>query len=239
MSAAPAATLDREEIPDFQTFGVRAFTTTRNAGTFGLGGPDPVGEVMSRWTDLQSELAQNARKVVIGRQVHGTRVLAHSGGWEGFLRTGDADGHIATEKGTALAVSVADCVPVFIAHESGAVAILHAGWRGTAARIIDNGLAEFARRKIAPDELMVHLGPAICGRCYEVSADVRAQLTGETANRAGNVDLRSLLAEHAHEAGVSRVSVSPYCTKCDNDRFFSHRAGDTGRQVGVIVASLW
>jgi YfiH family protein len=156
-----------------------------------------------------------------------------------LLRTGEADGHISTEKGIALAVSIADCVPVFIAHESGAVAILHAGWRGTAARIIDTGLAEFVRRKIAPDELMVHLGPAICGRCYEVSADVREKLTGETANRAGNVDLRSLLAEQAHEAGVLKVSVSPSCTKCDNDRFFSHRAGDTGRQVGVIVASLW
>jgi YfiH family protein len=194
---------------------------------------------MTRWTELQSELSANARKIVIGRQVHGTRVLAHSGGWEGFLRTGEADGHISTEKGIALSVSVADCVPVFIAHESGAVAILHAGWRGTAGRIMDSGLAEFARRKIAPDELMVHLGPSICGRCYEVSADVREKLTGETANRPGNVDLRSLLAEQAHEAGVLKVSVSPSCTKCDNDRFFSHRAGDTGRQVGVIVASLW
>ncbi len=238
MTAVPS-TLDREEIADFQSFGVRAFTTTRNAGTFGLAGQDPVGDVMSRWTDLQGELAQNARRLVIGRQVHGTRVVAHSGGWEGFLRAGEADGHLATEKGIALSVSVADCVPVFIAHPSGAVAILHSGWRGTAARIIDSGLAEFAKRKIAPDELLMHLGPGICGRCYEVSAEVRAQLTGETANRAGNVDLRSLLAEHAHEAGVQHISVSPYCTKCDNDRFFSHRAGDTGRQVGVIVASLW
>ena len=238
MTVIPGA-LDREEIPDFQAFGIRAFTTTRNAGTFGLGGSDPVGEVMSRWIDLQSELGQNARRLVIGSQVHGTRVLSHSGGWEGLLRTGEADGHIATEKGIALSVTVADCVPVFIAHESGAVAILHSGWRGTAARIIDSCMAEFARRKIAPDELMVHLGPAICVRCYEVSADVRAQLTGETANRPGNVDLRSLLAEHAHEAGVQRITVSPYCTKCDNDRFFSHRAGDTGRQVGVIVGSLW
>jgi len=238
VTAAPT-TLDREEIADFQNFGVRAFTTTRNAGTFGLAGKDPVGEVMSRWSELQGELAQNARRLVTGRQVHGTRVLAHAGGWEGFLRTGEADGHLATEKGIALSVTVADCVPIFIAHPSGAVAILHSGWRGTAARIIDTALSEFARRKIAPDELFIHLGPGICGRCYEVSAEVRAQLTGETANRAGNVDLRSLLAEHAHDAGVQKISVSPYCTKCDNDRFFSHRAGDTGRQVGVIVASLW
>ncbi len=238
MTGAPAA-LDREDIPDFQSFGIRAFTTTRNAGTFGLAGPDPVGEVISRWTDLQSELAANSRRLVIGRQVHGTRVLSHSGGWEGLLRTREADGHLAGEKGIALSVTVADCVPVFIAHQSGVVAILHSGWRGTASRIVDSGLAEFARRKIPPDELMVHLGPAICGRCYEVSAEVRAELTGQPANRAGNVDLRSLLAEHAHEAGVLRVTVSPYCTRCDNDRFFSHRAGDTGRQVGVIVASLW
>jgi YfiH family protein len=231
--------LDREDVPDFQRFGIRAFTTTRNAGTFGLGGPDPVGEVMTRWTGLQSELAENARRLVIGRQVHGTRVLSHSGGWEGFLRTGEGDGHIAIEKGIALTVSVADCVPVFIAHQSGAVAILHSGWRGTVGRIIDSALGAFVRHKIPPDELMIHLGPAICGRCYEVSAEVRAQLTGQPANRPGNVDLRSLLAEHAQEAGVLKVTMSPYCTRCDNDRFFSHRAGDTGRQVGVIVASLW
>ncbi len=237
MTPAPVQ-LDKEDIADFESFGVRAFTTTRNAGTFGLGGPDPVGEVMSRWTELQSELSGNARRLAIGRQVHGNRVLTHSGGWEGLLRTGEADGHVAVEKGIALAVSVADCVPVFIAHPSGAVAVLHAGWRGTAARIIDSGLASFARHKIPPDELMVHLGPAICGRCYEVSAEVRAELTGQPANRAGNVDLRSLLAEHAQMAGVLKITMSHYCTRCDNDRFFSHRAGDTGRQVGVIVASL-
>ena len=234
-----AAAPFREDIPEFQTIGVRAFTTTRHAGTFGLSGPDPVGEVMARWTELQGELSTNARRVVIGRQVHGSRVLSHSGGWEGLLRTGEADGHLATEKGIALTVSVADCIPVFIAHASGAVAILHAGWRGTAGRILDSGLEALARHKIPPDELMVHLGPGICGRCYEVSADVRAQLTGQPANRAGNVDLRALLAEQAHESGVQRVSVSPSCTRCDNDLFFSHRGGDTGRQLGVIVASLW
>lgn len=231
--------LDREEIADFQSFGVRAFTTTRLAGTFGLSGPDPVREVMARWIELQSELSGNARRLVIGRQVHGTRVLTHGGGWEGFLRTGEADGHLATEKGIALSVSVADCVPIFVAHQSGTVAILHSGWRGTAARIIDSGLASLARHTIPPDELLVHFGPAICGRCYEVSAEVRAELTGQPANRAGNVDLRSLLAEHAHDAGVQKITVSEFCTRCDNDRFFSHRAGDTGRQVGVIVASLW
>ena len=225
-------------IDGFANFGVRAFTTTRVAGTFSLSGNDAVGEVMARWTALQEDLSGQSRRMVIGRQIHGSRVLTHQGGWEGLLRTAEADGHVALEKGISLAVSVADCVPVFLAHPSGVVGILHSGWRGTGARIIDAGLKAFARFGIPPNEIVVHLGPAICGRCYEVSAEVRSELTGQPANRPGNVDLRSLIAEHAKEAGVRQISVSDACTRCDNDRFFSHRAGDAGRQLGVIVAGI-
>ncbi len=236
---AAAGQVPRVEVAELAAFGVRAFTTTRDAGTFSMSGADPVGEVMSRWTGLQNELATLARRTVIGRQVHGSSIITHRGGWEGLLRTGEADGHVAAERGIALTVSVADCVPIFIAHQSGVVGILHSGWRGTVARIIDGGLGAFGRLGIPPDELRIHLGPAICGRCYEVSAEVRAELTGQPVNRPGNVDIRSLIAEHAREAGVSDLSVSAECTRCDNDRFFSHRAGDTGRQLGVIVAGVW
>jgi copper oxidase (laccase) domain-containing protein len=106
------------------------------------------------------------------------------------------------------------------------------------ARIVDEGVKAFVRLGLPPDELRMHLGPAICGRCYEVSEDVRTQLTGEPAIRPGNVDLRSLIAEHAGELGVRHISVSASCTKCDNESFFSHRAGDTGRQIAVIVGGL-
>ena len=233
-----SALIEREDVAEFSGFGIRAFTTTRHAGTFSLSGPDPVGEVMARWTRLQDELSPHARRTVIGRQVHGTNVVTHRGGWEGLLRTGEADGHLAAERGIILAVSIADCVPVFIAHSSGLVALLHSGWRGTVARIVDSGINAFGRLGIAPDELKVHLGPSICGRCYEVSQDVREQLTGQPANRPGNVDLRSLIAEHARDLGVSDVTVSADCTKCDNDKYFSHRAGDTGRQIAVIVGGI-
>jgi YfiH family protein len=226
----------KEVITDFEGWGIRAFTTTRDAGTFSLSGTDPVVEVMGRWTAIQRELSDTALRIVSLRQVHGTRVVVHTGGWEGWLRSGEADGHIAAEKGTALAVGVADCVPVFIAHPSGVVALLHSGWKGTAARITSTAIEALARYGHAPDELAIHLGPAICGRCYEVSADVRAQLTGQPATRAGHVDLRSLIAEHASELGVQKITVSSSCTRCDNDRFFSHRAGDAGRQIGVIAA---
>jgi polyphenol oxidase len=228
----------KEVIPDFESWGVTAFTTTRDAGSFGLSSSEPVSEVMGRWSALQGELWERARRLVSIRQVHGTRLLVHTGGWEGWLRAGEeADGHIAAEKGIALAVGIADCVPVFIAHPSGIVALLHSGWRGTAARITTEAIAALARYGLAPDELAMHLGPAICGRCYEVSADVREQLTGQPATRAGNVDLRSLIAEHAAEMGVQKITMSSSCTRCDNDRFFSHRAGDAGRQIGVILAA--
>jgi polyphenol oxidase len=227
----------KEVIPDFESWGIRAFTTTRNAGTFSLSSTEPVNEVMARWTAVQHEIADTARRLASIRQVHGTRVLVHTGGWEGWLRSADeADGHIASEKGIALAVGIADCVPVFIAHPSGVVALVHSGWRGTAAGITAEALAALARNGLPPDELAIHLGPAICGRCYEVSAEVREQLTRHPANRAGHVDLRSLIAEHATEIGVQKITVSSFCTRCDNDRFFSHRAGDPGRQIAVIAA---
>jgi polyphenol oxidase len=191
---------------------------------------------MARWSALQNDVSDVARRVVSLRQVHGTRVLVHTGGWEGWLRAGEADGHIAVERGIALSVGIADCVPVFIAHPSGVAALLHSGWRGTAAKITTEAIAAMARNDIAPDELAIHLGPAVCGRCYEVSADVREQLTGQPVTRAGHVDLRSLIAEHATETGVQKITVSEFCTRCDNERFFSHRAGDSGRQIGVIAA---
>jgi len=134
-----------------------------------------------------------------------------------------------------MAVTVADCVPVFIGHESGAIAVLHSGWRGTAARITELAIRRFGEFGLSPATLRLHCGPAICGRCYEVSADVAAQLTGRDPGRPTHVDLRAIIADHARAVGVRDVSISPLCTRCDNDRFFSHRAGDAGRQLGVIV----
>ena len=82
----------------------------------------------------------------------------------------------------------------------------------------------------------MHLGPAICGACYEVSADVFHQLTGERVSAPTTVDLRALVAAHARASGVRHVTISPSCTRHHNERFFSHRAGDKGRQVAVILA---
>lgn len=230
--------IPRQQIGEFESLGVQAFTTTRAAGSFSLISDEPVKTVMQRWTALQDDLGAEVVALASIRQVHGTSIITHQGGWKGWLRSGEADGHIAVDRGIALAVSIADCVPVFLAHESGVVGLLHSGWRGTAGRIVQDAINLMTRNGLPAGEIRIHLGPAICGRCYEVDADVRAQLTGRPATRSGNVDLRSLIAEHANELGVTQVSVSPECTKCDNGTFFSHRAGDAGRQLAVIVANI-
>lgn len=228
----------REKVAQFASIGVEAFTTTRLAGDYGLGEGEPPAEALARWLALRDEFAPVAPRMASARQVHGNRVLEHEPGGDGWTRHEGADGHIAAAGAVVCVVTIADCVPVFIAHPSGAVALLHAGWRGTAAKIVPKAIARLAERGFAAADLKVHLGPAICGRCYQVGPDVFEQLTGWQTIRERNVDLRALLAEQAKEMGVRQLSASPHCTKCDNDRFFSHRAGDAGRQVAVVVSAV-
>jgi YfiH family protein len=228
--------LAAEVVDDFTPYGVRAFTTGRATGSFGTAGLEPVRDVMARWDALREALRPGGPRLATARQVHGTRVIVHSSGWQGWLRCDDGDGHAAIERGTGMAVSIADCVPVFIVHPSGATALLHAGWRGTAGRIVEQGVAALTLRGIPVAELRVHLGPAICGRCYEVSPDVYERLTGSRPSAPRTVDLRALIADHARAAGVHHLSISDSCTRCHNTRFYSHRAGDAERQLGVLIA---
>lgn len=227
-----------EVVDDFAPFGVHAFTTTRTFGTLSTGGDDPVRDVMARWDAvIATAAAHGVHRLATARQVHGAAVLVHGPDWDGWLRAPEADGHASIARGTAVAVTVADCVPVFVAHPSGAVALLHSGWRGTAAHIVEHGIAALAQRGCSALELRVHLGPAVCGDCYEVSPDVYQQLTGEWVPAPRSVDLRAMIAAQARVAGVRHVTASSSCTRHHGERFFSHRAGDRGRQVAVLFAA--
>ncbi|HEY9230354.1 MAG TPA: polyphenol oxidase family protein, partial [Gemmatimonadaceae bacterium] len=163
---------ESEAVPGFDAFGIRAFTTTRASGSFGTMTDEPVRDVMSRWGRLRRELSSGGPRLATAIQVHGAAIIEHQPGWRGWLRADEADGHLSTERGTALAVTVADCVPVFIAHPSGATALLHSGWRGTAARIVEHGIDALVSHGFSARDLRLHTGPAICGKCYEVSAEV-------------------------------------------------------------------
>ena len=234
--AVPDVRLGGEVVDHFAAFGVTAFTTGRAAGSFGMQTSEPVRDVTARWTALRALVGGPSARLATAFQVHGATVLVHRGEWEGFLRGPEADGHFSQARSTAMAVTVADCVPVFLVHPSGAAAAVHSGWRGTAAGITAVAIRHFVALELPAAELRLHCGPAICGRCYEVSGDVHRQLTGRDPGRPSTVDLRALIADHARALGIRHISISPLCTQCDNDRFFSHRAGDPGRMLGVVFA---
>jgi YfiH family protein len=225
-----------EVVEHFADLGVTAFTTGRAAGSFGMQSGEPVRDVTARWGALRAFLGGPSARLASSFQVHGNTVLRHRGEWQGFLRGPEADGHLSAERGTAMAVTVADCVPVLLAHPSGATAALHSGWRGTVARITEVAVRQLGSLGLLPSDLRLHCGPAICGRCYEVSREVFSQLTGRDPGQPARVDLRAIIADHARALGVRHITISPLCTRCDNDRFFSHRAGDEGRQLGVVFA---
>jgi YfiH family protein len=224
-----------DPVQPFAAIGVRAFTTTRATGDFAvpLDGITPAAR--SQWEGLLAALGPGVTRLASSLQVHGRAVAEHGEPWEGWQRLQGLDGHVSRLPGTALAVSVADCIPVFLAHRSGMVGVLHAGWRGVAGRILEVGLARFAAAGCPTNEVYVHFGPGISGRAYEVGPDVYEQLTGWETQRPRQVDLRGLLMEQAREAGVRQATASAHCTVEDGGLFYSHRQGDAQRQVAVIV----
>lgn len=82
----------------------------------------------------------------------------------------------------------------------------------------------------------MHLGPAICGSCYEVGPEVFGALGLPTPDGPTPLDLRAALAERAAAEGVpsTSITVSGHCTRCTDSGLFSHRGGDAGRQVGYL-----
>jgi polyphenol oxidase len=198
---------------------------------FGLSGEAPVGRALARWRGLHE--ATGMARVAHSRQVHRDRVLLHEDGVPGITISDGFDGHITRRAGVLLTVTVADCVPISLVHpEGGVVALLHGGWRGAARGILARGLDQL---EAEPSRVLVHLGPAICGRCYEVGPEVHTALGLAAPAAPEPVDVRAALARQAVAAGVTpeNITVSDHCTRCDPG-FFSHRAGSAGRQLGIL-----
>lgn len=211
----------------------------------GLGGPGVAGGEPSP-ADAWRRLAhvEGFADVVLTRQVHGNRVLVHGPerepGTDPLSSDGrpvDADGHVTQRPGVLLAVTVADCVPVFLVDpRTRSVGMLHAGWRGASAGILAGGIEAMGERFGArAEDVHVHLGPAICGSCYEVGPEVHDALGLPIPQIPTPVDVAAVLERQAISCGLRPASISrdPYCTLERSD-FYSHRGGDAGRQVGYI-----
>ena len=198
--------------------------------------PSPAPAVLARWERLRNGCGISS--VTHARQVHGEAVYFHGTLPPGLHLSAPCDGHATASAGVLLTVTTADCVPVFLVDPARrAVALLHAGWRGVAAGILERGVDTLATRAgTRTSDLFVHLGPAICGTCYEVGPEVFSALGRPTPPGPEAIDLRAVLEERATGAGVlaDRVSVSEHCTRCEGSAFFSHRGGDLGRQVAFL-----
>ena len=210
--------------------------TAADAFDLGLFGAVPAVRAMERWRRLRD--GTGCRTAVHARQVHEDTVLRHEALPAGVFIADDADGHVTGEVGMVLTVSVADCVPVSMVDvERRAIALLHAGWRGTDAGILEAGLrALLAMTDGDTLGLRLHLGPAICGHCYEVGPEVHGALGLPVRERPAPIDLRAVLAARALDAGLDarHITASDHCTRCGDSPFFSHRGGDTGRQLAVL-----
>lgn len=178
-------------------------------------------------------------RVAMGRQVHGAEI----GEWTqdeqpafasrplgSTEELAEVDGQATCAEDLGLLVLVADCLPVALAGGE-RIAMLHCGWRGLAAGIIERALETFAEPPAAA------IGPGVGPCCYEVGAEVLAAFEDLDGVASGSMlDLAAVARRKLAGGGVRRVEQVDLCTSCRPDLFFSHRrdGGLTGRQGGLV-----
>jgi YfiH family protein len=201
--------------------------------------------------DAELLAAMGVRRVIQVKQVHGARAVeaaeAPPGlvfGAEGPERQ-EADAVVVMEAGVAVGVRVADCVPVLVGDEgSGAVAAIHAGWRGVVGGVVRAGVELLAQQGTAHGRrrMLAAIGPCIGACCFEVGCDVAAQI-GHVVREQGDkayVDLRAAVRAQLNDLGLAddRIEDVAGCTKHEPGRFHSFRrdGAQSGRMLAVIVA---
>jgi len=234
--------IPRFEIPDWrERYGVVAGITGRGAETgrgfdLGLWSDAPVGQVMSRWRAFRRELPEFTA-VALGNQVHGVEVMSLEAG-RGWIQVEGVDGWISTAPGILLTITIADCIPVYLLVPGRGVALLHAGWRGTAGGILGRGMDRLqGSTGCSAADIVMHAGVGICGPCYEVGSEVM-EGCGVAAEGPGpwHLDLRDRLTDQARQLGLQAITTSGWCSAHDRPSFYSHRAsgGADGRMVAYI-----
>ena len=223
--------------------GATAAFTTRIGGaseppfdTLNVGRLTGDPEVRENRHRLATALGVDAHGVLIGRQIHEAEVRRHDGPTEPRAYADpapglpDADGHATDRPGLTPLVFVADCLPVALSGPRG-VAMIHCGWRGLAAGIVQRGVEEV-------DASAAAVGPGIGPCCYEVGDEVREAFgrLGDGVAAGRMLDLREVTRRLLARSGVEQVEISDLCTSCHPELFFSHRRdrGRTGRQAGLV-----
>jgi YfiH family protein len=212
--------------------------------------------------DVKENVAENRRRflkalgaesaaIITARQTHSTlRCHIESTGSQP-----ECDAMTTRMTGALLAIQTADCLPVLIADpKSGAVAAIHAGWRGTAGRITERTVSDLMLAQgVNPRNSIAALGPTACAECYEVGADVierykkefgywRNLLVNFKEGGKAHLDIRTANIQQLVFCGFSedRIHVAEYCTMHQNEMFFSYRreAGGQPSKVGRLLSVI-
>jgi polyphenol oxidase len=215
---------------------VHGFSTLA-LGNVGLSrAPDPAPVNKSR-QGFASALGIDAGRLTVMGAVHGASVARV----DAPAVVDGVDALVTDVPGVALFATFADCYPIVLWDpERRCVALVHAGWRGTAA-----GVGPAAARAMRdeygtePSGITAGIGPGICGRCYEVGDEVASQFDPRFVRAAPGgrllLDLAAANRAQLEEAGVAHIHVLNLCTK-ESSFLPSHRRSPDGTRFGAIVA---
>ena len=235
--------------------------TTRHGGVssgylsslnLGTNRGDSPPNVTENYRILGSALGFDPKNAVLTNQIHTATVRTvtkadHLG--LDHQAYPQCDALITNDPGAALVIFTADCTPILL-HDpaTGAVGAAHAGWRGTAAGIAGKTVQAMVNAfGCDPKNIRAAIGPNIAQCCFETDADVPNALLESFGNeakpfiRAYNdkyyVNLKEINALSLRQTGVAHIAISPLCTACQPDRFWSHRItkGQRGSQGAIIV----
>ena len=187
---------------------------------------------------LSSRVGLHRERVVYMDQVHGDSVAIVD---DGHRVPGATDAIVTTTPALGLAVLVADCVPVLMVEpRAGVIAAVHAGRKGVRAHVAVKALQRMVELGADPAAVHAVIGPAICGGCYEVPAEMREDVAvhapaARALTRAGApaLDLRAAVADELSRHAVAVAVVGP-CTAESVEHYSFRRDGTTGRFAGVV-----
>jgi YfiH family protein len=202
-------------------------------------GDDPAAVAANRMR-LAALLRLPPDRIHYMRQVHGDRVAVVAAVSSG-VPDGGVDAQVTRTPGVALAVLVADCVPVLLADPvAGVVGAAHAGRSGVRAGVALRALEAMVELGAEPGRTRAWLGPAVCPACYEVPEQMRADVSGAvpatwstSASGTAALDLSAGLVAVLSGRGVAVQVVGP-CTAESPDHYSYRRDGTTGRFAGVV-----
>lgn len=211
---------------------------------FGRGDDDKT--VLSNVELFANSVGIDGKSIISVPQIHSNdiKLVTFAEAGEGVSRKAnfECDGYVTEKCGLPLGVKTADCVPILLEArdddgEVVAVSAVHAGWRGTAARIAEIAVEKLCTFGVGRENIFVAIGPCIDECCYEVGidfADAISEKIGQSyehkfINHKGDgklhADLKGMNLEILMSCGVpmDNVDISQYCTCCNSELFYSHR----------------